>query len=57
MECTAQVEEISEIIISLKAHDVRAVGLVRRNHIVRTLSRIMSFLMAGSFHPQEVSAC
>lgn len=57
MECTAQVEEISEIIISLEAHDVRAVGLVRRNHIVRTLSRIMSFLMAGSIHPQEVSAC
>jgi DNA-binding GntR family transcriptional regulator len=57
MECTAQLEEISDIIASLESQDVRAVGLVRRNHIVRTLSRIMTFLMAGSVHPEAVATC
>ncbi len=57
LEAEAQVEEIQEIVVSLRANDVRAVGLVRRNHIVRTLSRIMGFMMGGSLPGGETVAC
>lgn len=57
MEAEAQVEEIHEILVSLQANDVRAVGLVRRNHIVRTLSRIMGFMVGDALHSGEAGAC
>ncbi|MDX3925949.1 MAG: GntR family transcriptional regulator [Shinella sp.] len=57
MEAKAQVEEIHEILVSLHANDVRAVGLVRRNHIVRTLSRIMTFMVGDALHVGEAAAC
>lgn len=44
-EVDAQVAEINDIVLSLNTGDVRAVGLIRRNHIIRTLSRITTFLM------------
>lgn len=44
-EVTAQAEEIAEIIASLEAGDIRAVGFIRRNHIARTLNRITSFML------------
>jgi len=56
-EALAQVEEIQEIIVSLQANDVRAVGLVRRNHIVRTLSRITGFMAGDTLPRGEGTAC
>ncbi|WP_448954928.1 GntR family transcriptional regulator [Labrys neptuniae] len=46
-ELLAQAEEIGEIIASLEAGDVKAVGFIRRNHITRTLNRITSFMLGG----------
>ncbi|CAM5761205.1 hypothetical protein LMIY3S_00061 [Labrys miyagiensis] len=43
-EVLAQAEEIGEIVASLEAGDVKAVGFIRRNHIARTLNRITSFV-------------
>lgn len=56
-EAQAQVDEIQEIVVSLKANDVRAVGLVRRNHIVRTLSRITGFMAGDTLARAEGTAC
>ncbi|MGN8119230.1 GntR family transcriptional regulator [Labrys sp. 22185] len=44
-EILSQAEEIGEIIASLEACDVKAVGFIRRNHIARTLNRITSFML------------
>ncbi|OLP55819.1 GntR family transcriptional regulator [Rhizobium rhizosphaerae] len=56
MEARAQLEEVQDIIVSLRANDIRAVGLIRRNHIARTLSRIMSFMMGGALTIAEATA-
>lgn len=44
-EVSAQADEINEILASLSAGDIRAVGFIRRNHIARTLNRITSFML------------
>ncbi|WP_026221112.1 MULTISPECIES: GntR family transcriptional regulator [Ancylobacter] len=44
-EVAAQADEITEILASLAAGDIRAVGFIRRNHIARTLNRITSFML------------
>jgi DNA-binding GntR family transcriptional regulator len=56
-EAQAQVDEIQEIVVSLQANDIRAVGLIRRNHIVRTLSRITGFMAGDTLARAEVTAC